>query len=283
MGKRYLKIWGYSAFLIALYIMVANGLAFGQVTQGTVFSKTEDGVGNKITSTVVGADRGIDTNCLNCAAAGTTDVNVIELLGVAPGAANPFPQRLSTGVAFYDARDRNWTLASGTDSVSAVQSGVWNIGALTSITNPVAVTGTFFQATQPVSQSGTWNIGTVTTVTTVAAVTAITNALPTGTNTIGNVTTLSTVSSANNDGTCPSGAASFTVLASNASRTWAVVWASPANTDDVFIKLAATATNADGRLAPGQAINFTSGRIYTGIIDALPASGTQAVCTMELN
>ena len=52
-------------------------------------------------------------------------------------------------------------------SVNAVQSGTWNIGTLTtltSITNPVAVTGTFFQATQPVSgtvaatQSGTWNI-----------------------------------------------------------------------------------------------------------------------------
>jgi hypothetical protein len=34
------------------------------------------------------------------------------------------------------------------------QSGTWNIGTLTSITNPVAVTGTFFQATQPVSWSG---------------------------------------------------------------------------------------------------------------------------------
>ena len=38
---------------------------------------------------------------------------------------------------------------SGT--VAATQSGTWNIGTLTSITNPVAVTGTFFQATQPVS------------------------------------------------------------------------------------------------------------------------------------
>ena len=38
---------------------------------------------------------------------------------------------------------------SGT--VAATQSGTWNIGALTSITNPVAVTGTFWQTTQPVS------------------------------------------------------------------------------------------------------------------------------------
>lgn len=76
--------------------------------------------------------------------------------------------------------------------------------------SPLPVTGTFFQATQPISgnvgilagtteignvknsgtfavqatQSGTWNIGTVTTVT---AITAITNALPIGANTIGGV------------------------------------------------------------------------------------------------
>lgn len=186
---------------------------------------------------------------------------------------------------------RTWVLASGTDSVASVQSGVWNIGTLTSITNPVAVTGTFFQVTQPVS-------GTV----------AVSNAFlldatfTTRINTLGQktmanstpvvlssdqatipVTVLSTVSSANDDGTCPSGAASFTVVASNASRTWLAMWASPANTADVYIKLGTTATSSDARLAPGQPINFTSGRIYTGRIDAFPASGTQAVCVMELN
>jgi len=61
-----------------------------------------------------------------------------------------------------------------------------------SVTNAsVAVTGTFWQATQPVSgtvtadQGGAWNIGTVTTVTTVSAVTAITDALPAGANNLG--------------------------------------------------------------------------------------------------
>ena len=47
---------------------------------------------------------------------------------------------------------------SGT--VAATQSGTWNIGTLTSITNPVAVTGTFWQATQPVSGTVTANQGT---------------------------------------------------------------------------------------------------------------------------
>lgn len=74
-------------------------------------------------------------------------------------------------------------------------------GTFWQATQPVS--GTFWQATQPVSiaalpalaaggnvigavtQSGTWNVGTVTTVTTVAAVTAITNALPAGSNAIG--------------------------------------------------------------------------------------------------
>ena len=55
---------------------------------------------------------------------------------------------------------RTWSLASGIDSVSAVQSGTWNIGTLTSITNPVAVTGTFWQAIQPVSGTVTANQGT---------------------------------------------------------------------------------------------------------------------------
>src|ERR1035437_3669523 len=78
-------------------------------------------------------------------------------------------------------------------------------GTFWQATQPVS--GTFWQATQPVSgtvafsnttiavtnagtfavqaaQSGTWNIGTVTTV---SAVTAITNALPAGSNTIGKV------------------------------------------------------------------------------------------------
>lgn len=50
---------------------------------------------------------------------------------------------------------------SGT--VAATQSGTWNIGTLTTITNAVAVTGTFFQATQPVSGTVTANQGTANT------------------------------------------------------------------------------------------------------------------------
>ena len=94
----------------------------------------------------------------------------------------------------------NVGLSAGTNAIGklAANDGV-DIGDVTINNASIAVTGTFWQATQPVSlasvpshnvtnagtfavqaaQSGTWNIGTVT------AVTAITNALPAGTNAIG--------------------------------------------------------------------------------------------------
>ena len=42
---------------------------------------------------------------------------------------------------------------------AVTQSGTWNVGTVTSITNPVPVTGTFWQATQPVSGTVTANAG----------------------------------------------------------------------------------------------------------------------------
>jgi hypothetical protein len=91
------------------------------------------------------------------------------------------------------------------------------------------------------------------------------------------------VASANNTGSCPSGAANTTALVSNASRRGAYMAASSANTDDIYVKLGATATSSNFRLAPGQSFNILTGSIYTGIIDFFPASGTQALCVAELN
>jgi len=51
-------------------------------------------------------------------------------------------------------------LASNQSVIPVSQSGAWNIGSVTSITNPVAVTGTFWQATQPISGTVTANAGT---------------------------------------------------------------------------------------------------------------------------
>lgn len=169
---------------------------------------------------------------------------------------------------------------------AVTQSGTWNIGTvttLTGITNTVTVQGT---KSNNAVVPGTNNEGVLPCVAN-AASPSYTETFQVGcsTNLSGATRTIEQnfVATANNDGSCASGAVSFTAIASNASRTWLAVWASPANTDDVYLRLGATATAADARFAPGQPLNFTAGRIYTGIIDAFPASGTQAVCVMELN
>lgn len=237
-----------------------------------------------------------------------------------------------------------------------VHVGTIDGGTITSITNPVAVTGTFFQATQPISAvalplpTGASTLAEQQTQTTalqlidnlplaqgaatagqsgVLAQGAVTTGAPTYTTGNTNPLSLNTagglrvdgsavtqpisgtvaatqsgiwtvqpgntpntapwltesikVASANNTGSCPSGAANTTALASNASRRAAYLAASSANTDDVFLKLGATATSSNFRLAPGQAFNLLGNSIYTGIIDFLPASGTQAVCVAEVN
>jgi hypothetical protein len=427
MGKKCLQILGFSVLFVTLYIMVVHGLAFAQVTAGTVNSKTLDGVGNKITSTVVGPSRGLDTNCLNCAgggggtsstfgaafpatgtAAGFSDgtpnmrpgfavdadtgagtqyvqgVNLVFRSGAGPIEAgilaNPlrvdptgstiqpvsgtvalsnlflldatFTARINTLGQKAMAASTPVVLASDQTSipVAAIVSNAFLLdatftgrfaaafldadtianqtttavhgfgymfngatwdrvrgtiagGLLVNVSNAsLAVTGTFFQATQPVSIAatvtvqgaktnnnaapGVTNIGTLPCIANAAAP-AYTEGNQTGCseNLSGAIRTIEQnfVATANNDGSCTSGAVSFTAISSNASRTWLAVWASPANTDDVYLKLGAVATNADARFAPGQPLNFTAGRIYTGIIDVFPNSGTQAVCVMELN
>jgi len=160
---------------------------------------------------------------------------------------------------------------------------VTTVGTLTTITNPVTVLG---NKTNNNAAPGATNVGVLPCIATAVAPSS-TEGNQTGcSKNLGGaqrVIEQNFISTANNDGACASGAVSFTAIASNASRTWLAVWASPANTDDVYLKLGAVATNADARFAPGQPLNFTTGRIYTGIIDAFPNSGTQAVCVMELN
>ena len=122
---------------------------------------------------------------------------------IASGTITSITNAVTVSASNLDIRD----LSSISDSVSAVQSGTWNIGTvttLTGITNPVAVTGTFYQATQPVSAASLplpTGAATETTLNAVkTAVEVIDNAisgsemqvdviaaLPAGTNTIGNV------------------------------------------------------------------------------------------------
>jgi len=365
---------------IIVCLLWSVSISLAQVVPGTVNSKTLDGVGNKITSTVVGADLGLDVNCLNCTGgsggtsstfgapfpatgtaigfsdgtpnmrpgfavdadtgAGTQYVQGVNLVfrGVggpveAGTVANPLNVTGTTTISNAFLLDATFTgrfpvayidadtIANQTTTAIHGQNYMYNGATWDRMRGTIAggllvdvsdlflldatITNRFPAGSTPadnesnavtisrignfnyifdgaawdrwtgaVSQSGTWNINTVTTVTTVNTVTSITNPVTINSSTVG---------SANNDGACLSGAANFTVAASNASRLWIAIWASPANTDDVYIKLGVTATSADGRFAPGQALNITSGRIYTGQIDAFPNSGTQAVCLMELN
>lgn len=274
----------------------------------------------------------------------TTDTDTLSMAGC----VRSDTAAIATGVidqdrarCIVDATGRMW-----------VHVGTIDGGTITSITNPVAVTGTFFQATQPIS-------GTVTVTDGAGALNVIvdSSALPSGASTLTEQQTQTTalqlidnivsgtganvsqlggvnvsmntgvrdtgtqrvtiatndvvpasqsgtwtvqpgntpntspwlsepikVASANNVGTCASGSVSTTALASNASRRVAYIAASPANTDDVYVKLGATATSSNFRLAPGQPLNLGGGgSTYTGVVDFIPASGTQVVCAMELN
>jgi len=88
-----------------------------------------------------------------------------------------------------------------------------------------------------------------------------------------------TTASAIDTGTCTNTNAvtSVTVLASNSSRTAATVL--NAGTANVYVKLGSTATSSNPPLAPGQSLTIDGTKVYTGTIDALSSSGTQAVCT----
>lgn len=91
------------------------------------------------------------------------------------------------------------------------------------------------------------------------------------------------VASANNAGTCTSVTASTTVLASNSSRRAYGFKASEDNTAKVHCKLGATATTSNTIFGAGAGWSQDTGGVYTGVIDCIAASGTQAVCVYEVN
>lgn len=181
--------------------------------------------------------------------------------------------------------------------VEAIQSGTWNVGTvttLTGITNPVAVTGTFWQATQPVSIAAAVTVAQATAANLNATVTDGSGALTVdGAVTVSAtdldirnltatdvVTTTPIVASANNDGACVSvTTGSTSLLGSFATRKWASIVNQ--GTALVYVKFGATATNADFPLPPGAAFNWPPGVSYTGAVDAISSSGTQSVCVVE--
>lgn len=90
------------------------------------------------------------------------------------------------------------------------------------------------------------------------------------------------IASANNDGAAVSIPTSNTVaLASFSTRKFAAVCSLPTNTDTVFLKFGATATNADFPLTPGMCWNALPGTVYSGVISAIANSGTQSLAVTE--
>jgi hypothetical protein len=75
--------------------------------------------------------------------------NWTQLLGAAPSATNPMPSRLTDGTVFIDPRSIR-VLTSG-DTVTVVQPTGTNLHVVVDTAPTTSVTGTFFQATQPVS------------------------------------------------------------------------------------------------------------------------------------
>jgi hypothetical protein len=147
--------------------------------------------------------------------AGTNNIGDVDVLSLPalPAGTNAIGKLAANdGVDIGDVTINNPSIAvTGTfwqatqpvsGTVAATQSGTWNIGTVATVTNVVHVDDNGSSLTVDgavaATQSGTWNVGTVTTV---AAVTAITNALPAGTNLIGKVSSGLDTSAINNGAT----------------------------------------------------------------------------------
>lgn len=76
---------------------------------------------------------------------------------------------------------------------------------------------------------------------------------------------------------------SGTIAASNTSRRYFEVCADADNTANVHLRLGATAVTTDKEILPGacMSIEMAGGYIYTGVIDAISASGSQTVYPVE--
>ena len=117
-------------------ILISLALAFADTPPvSQVKSKTLDGSGTAITSTLIGGKQGLDVNVISSGSGGST---------VNQGDAG------SSGQAWYvqGMLGRTWNLSNSSDSVAAVQSGTWSVN----VGN--------FPSTQPVSGSlgRTWNL-----------------------------------------------------------------------------------------------------------------------------
>lgn len=211
---------------------------------------------------------------------GTQDVNLTEVGGIAFSlgqqlAASSLPVVLTAAqittltplstVAVTQSTSPwvvSLTSTTITGTVAAAQSGTWNIGTLTTITNPVAVTGTFWQATQPVSATDL-DIRNLVFATDKADVSG--SAITTST-TANTTATLTNVASS---------ASSVTILASNANRKGATIVNE--STALLYVKFGSTAsaTSYVVSLVGSSAAPYSYYEVpfgYSGIITGIWAS-----------
>lgn len=150
--------------IIHLIFALILGISFADTPPPqTINSKTQDGSGNAITSTIVTGKRGLDVNVISASGSstvnqGTGGVSPWLITGTVSATQGTSPWVVSGSLG------RTWSLLNTTDSVN-----VGNFPSFTGLTDaqlrasPVPISGTIavsnFPATQAVTQSGTWTTG----------------------------------------------------------------------------------------------------------------------------
>ena len=252
----------------------------GTVTTITNVVHVDDNAGSLTVDGTVSITGAVDTELTTAdldTGAGTDTRAVVGLVFGASGGgtlvstSNPLPIGDNGGSLTVDG------------TVAATQSGTWNVGTVTTITNVVNVADNgatlsvddggaslTVDGTVAATQSGTWNVGTVTTVTTVATVTSITNTVTTketraGTGTLTNVA---------------GATSSTTVLASNANRLGATVFNDSAAVLYLKFGSSASSTSFTVRLRPYAYYEVPAN--YTGILTGIWTAATGSARVTEL-
>jgi hypothetical protein len=134
-----------SIVLLCMMLLYTQMAAYGQVFNSNQITDYTNGNDAYVTS---GNALQVDIT----SSSGTANVNVSQIGGTATSTGNGVSGAGVQRVTIASDSTGQISLAAGSNLIGSVsQSGVWNIGSVATITNPVAVTGTFWQATQPVS------------------------------------------------------------------------------------------------------------------------------------
>jgi hypothetical protein len=178
------------------WLVTGTGGTFPATQSGTWNVRLQDGSGNALTSLTAGAQRAITVSVVDSSGNQVSSFGGSGGTASAFGAAFPSGASSGTAVGFSDGTNMQGARVVDADTgagthyvleqnlVRRASGGPAELIGQSAMATSLPVAIASDQSAIPASQSGTWNIGTVTTVT---AVTAISNALPAGTNVIGAV------------------------------------------------------------------------------------------------